>query len=44
MAIICKRFYALTLMKELGVTIGNSNYNNTDKQGSEIDIGRVKIK
>ena len=30
-AIIYKRFYALTLMKELGVTIGNRNNNKTWK-------------
>ena len=26
---LCDRFYALTLMKELGVHIGNSNNNKT---------------
>ena len=28
-AIIFKRFYAITLLKELGITIGNSNTNET---------------
>ena len=30
-AIICKRFYALTMMKELGVTTGNNNNSKTYK-------------